>query len=106
MKNGSTTPPRHAAAAAQLDTPPALDPASWPRLDLDTGLALDLDAAPLFDLDGAPIFELDAAPLFDLDAGPADLNGNKAPGRAFAGRAANHSTASRNALKSPENRLQ
>ena len=90
MKNGSTTPPRHAAAAAQLDTPPALDPASWPRLDLDTGLALDLDAAP----------------LFDLDAGPADLNGNKAPGRAFAGRAANHSTASRNALKSPENRLQ
>lgn len=74
MKNGSTTPPRHAAAAAQLDTPPALDPASWPRLDLDTGLALDLDAAPLFDLDGAPIFELDAAPLFDLDAGPADLN--------------------------------
>ena len=82
MKNGSTSPPRHAAAAAQLDTPPALDPASWPRLDLEVAavggqevrLALDLDAAPLFDLDGAPIFELDAAPLFDLDAGQADLN--------------------------------
>ncbi|MBR5705670.1 MAG: hypothetical protein IKX21_06865 [Deltaproteobacteria bacterium] len=62
-------PPAGEGLQLTLDTPPALDPASWPQLNLDTGLAFDLDAAPIFDLD--------ATPIFDLDAGPADLNGKR-----------------------------